>query len=417
MRAEGSMQFLGGFAECQVCRSRMIHSIFQIIALLGCLSSGGYYLLVLWSAAASLRESKAERDCKADRSGRPTDFLPPVSILKPLKGTDPDIYESFRSHCLQDYPEYEIIFGVSDANDPAVASVRRLQQEFPGHTIRLVVAPKILGANVKVSNLAQMVAEAGYEYLLVNDSDIRVEPDYLRRVIAPLADPAVGMVTCLYRAIPASTLGSRLEGLGISTDFCPSVLAARQLEGGIRFGLGSTLAFRRADLERIGGFESFVDFLADDYELGRRIAGLGLRVVLSDVVVETHLPAYGLRGFLAHQLRWARGVRDARTGGYIGLVSTYGLMWALLAVIAAHGSPWSWAVLGVTVLLRLAVALAVGKSVLQDAHLLKNVWLLPLRDLVAVAVWIASFAGHTVTWRGDRFELKNGRLIRIAPQA
>ena len=296
-----------------------------------------------------------------------------------------------------------------------MASVRRLQQEFPGHAIRLVVAPKILGANVKVSNLAQMLAEARYEYLLVNDSDIRVEPDYLRRVIAPLADPAVGMVTCLYRAVPAPTLGSRLEALGISTDFCPSVLAARQLEGGIRFGLGSTLAFRRADLERIGGFESFVDFLADDYELGRRIADLGLRVVLSDVVVETHLPAYDLRGFLAHQLRWARGVRDARTGGYIGLVSTYGLMWALLAVIAAHGAPWSWAVFGVTVLLRLAVALAVGKSVLQDAHLLKNLWLLPLRDLVAVAVWMASFAGHTVTWRGDRFELKNGRLTRIAP--
>ncbi|MGP0020128.1 MAG: bacteriohopanetetrol glucosamine biosynthesis glycosyltransferase HpnI [Candidatus Sulfotelmatobacter sp.] len=394
----------------------MIHSIFQIIALLGCLSSGLYYLLVLWSAAAFLRESKADRDCEADKSVRPTRPLPPVSILKPLKGTDPDIYESFRSYCRQDYPEYEIIFGVSDPDDSAVASVRRLQQEFPGHAIRLAVVPKILGANVKVSNLAQMLAEARYEYLLVNDSDIRVEPDYLRRVIAPLGDNSVGLVTCLYRAVPAPSLGSRLEALGISTDFCPSVLAARQLEGGIRFGLGSTLAFRRADLKRIGGFESFVDFLADDYELGRRISALGLRVVLSDVVVETHLPAYDLRGFLDHQLRWARGVRDARTGGYIGLVSTYGLMWALLAVIAAHAAPWSWAVFGVTVLLRLAVALAVGKSALQDSHLLKNLWLLPLRDLVAVAVWIASFAGHTVTWRGDRFELKNGRLIRIAPQ-
>jgi ceramide glucosyltransferase len=208
-------------------------------------------------------------------------------------------------------------------------------------------------------------------------------------------------------------LGSRLEALGISTDFCAGVLVARQLEGGLRFGLGSTLAFRRTDLERIGGFESFVDFLADDYELGRRIAGLGLRVVLSGIVVETHLPAYDLRGFLAHQLRWARGVRDARAGGYIGLVSTYGLMWALLAVIAAHAASWSWAVFGVTAVLRLAVALAVGRSVLHDKQLLKNLWLLPVRDLVAVVVWIASFAGHTVIWRGDRFELKKGRLIRI----
>jgi ceramide glucosyltransferase len=187
------------------------------------------------------------------------------------------------------------------------------------------------------------------------------------------------------------------------------------LEGGLRFGLGSTLAFRRADLERIGGFRSFVDFLADDYELGRRIANLGLQVLLSDVVVETHLPAYDLRGFLAHQLRWARGVRDARAGGYIGLASTYGLMWALFVLIAGRAAPWSWAVLGVTVLLRLAVALTVGKSVLEDRRLLRHLWLLPVRDLVAVAVWIASFAGHTVTWRGDRFELKNGRLIRTAP--
>jgi ceramide glucosyltransferase len=223
------------------------------------------------------------------------------------------------------------------------------------------------------------------------------------------------MVTCLYRGVAAPTVGSSLESLGISTDFCAGVLVARRLEGGLRFGLGSTMAFRRPDLERAGGFRSIVDFLADDYELGRRIAGLGLQVVLSDAVVETHLPAYDLQGFLAHQLRWARGVRDSRAGGYIGLVTTYGLMWGLLAVIAAHAAPWSWAVLGTTLLLRLAVALVVGRAVLQDRQLLKHLWLLPLRDLVAVAVWVASFAGHTVTWRGDRFHLKNGRLTRIAP--
>jgi ceramide glucosyltransferase len=382
--------------------------IFQFVAILGCLSSCVYYLICLWSVRTFLRERQA------DVSVRPTQFLPPVSILKPLKGTDPDIYESFRSHCLQDYREYEIIFGVSDANDPAVKIVQKLQQEFPGRAIRLIVSANQLGANVKVSNLAQMLATATYDHLIVNDSDIRVEPDYLRRVIAPLADESAGMVTCLYCGVAAPTLGSQLESLGISTDFCAGVLVARQLEGDLRFGLGSTLVFRRSDLQRIGGFESFVDFLADDYELGRRIAGLGLRVVLSEVVVETHLPAYELRGFLAHQLRWARGVRDARAAGYIGLISTYGLMWALLAVIAAHAAPWSWAVLGVTILLRVVVALAVGKSVLHDKQLMKSLWLLPIRDLVAVAVWLASFAGHTVTWRGDRFELKKGRLIRIA---
>jgi ceramide glucosyltransferase len=394
----------------------MIHStvrVFQFVGILGCLSSSIYYLLCLWSASTFLRQRKAGAGAHPTPD-RPTQTLPPVSILKPLKGTDPDIYESFRSHCLQDYPAYEIIFGVSDADDPAVASVKQLQREFPERAIQLIVSPDKLGANVKVSNLEQMLHAARYQHLLVNDSDIRVERDYLRRVIAPLVDERVGMVTCLYRGIAASTLGSQLESLGISTDFCPGVLVARQLENGLRFGLGSTLAFRRTDLERIGGFHSIVDYLADDYELGRRIAGLGLQVLLSDVVVETHLPAYALDGFFAHQLRWARGVRDSRAGGYIGLASTYGLMWALLLVVASRAAPWSWAFLGVTALLRLAMALAVGKSVLEDRRLLRQLWLLPIRDLIAVAVWVASFAGHTVTWRGDRFELKKGRLIRSA---
>ncbi len=222
------------------------------------------------------------------------------------------------------------------------------------------------------------------------------------------------MVTCLYRGAPAPTLGSRLEALGISTDFCCGVLVAQQLEGGLHFGLGSTLAFRRRDLDRIGGFKSIVDFLADDYELGRRIAGLGLKVVLSDAIVETHLPAYDVRGFLAHQMRWARGVRDARFGGYIGLVTTFGLMWALLESDRCQAAPWSWAVLAAVVVLRITVALTVGKSVLQDERLFGQLWLLPARDLIGVFVWIASFAGHTVVWRGDKFELKNGRLIQIA---
>jgi len=382
--------------------------LLEIITLVGCLTSSIYYLVCLGSAASFLQERRAGKSAPASRN------LPPVSILKPLKGVDPKIYESFRSHCLQDYPEYEILFGVNDAADPAVACVRKLQQEFPERAIRLVVAPNILGANVKVSNLAQMLPEARYQHLIVNDSDIQVDRDYLRRVITPLVDKNVGMVTCLYRGVAAPTLGSRLESLGISSDFCPGVLVARGLEGGLRFGLGSTLAFRRSDLERAGGFASIVDYLADDYELGRRIADLGLRVVLSDVVVETYLPAYDLREFLAHQLRWARGVRDARAGGYIGLASTFGLMWGVLNLIAGHGAPWAWIVLASIALLRITMALAVGKAVLHDGQALRYLWLLPLRDAIAVGVWIASFAGHTVTWRGDRFRLQRGKLVRIA---
>ena len=338
---------------------------------------------------------------------------PPVSILKPLKGTDPEMYESFRSHCLQDYPEYEIIFGVSDPADPALQLVERLKLEFPQCAIRAMVCAENLGSNTKVSNLAQMLRQAKHENILVNDGDIRVPPDYLRRVMGPLADPQVGLVTCLYRGIASPTLGSRLEALGISTDFSAGVLAARQLEGGIRFGLGSTLAFRRRDLEAIGGFEALVDYLADDYEIGRRMAERGLRVTLSDVVVETFLPAYTLRQFVDHQLRWGRTVRDSRRWGYLGLVLTFGFPWALLAVVGSHGALWAWALLAAVLGLRVAVALVVGWSVLRDRQVLRLMPWLPLRDLVAVLVWLASLTGHHVVWRGDSFILKDGKLARI----
>ena len=387
----------------------MIHLLIRAvlyIALAGCLSSAIYYFICLWTAAAFSQRRQRQS------SPLQSDSLPAVSILKPLKGMDPEIYDSFRSHCLQEYPEYEIIFGVSDPQDPAIASVDWLRRDFPKCNIRLVVCTEILGANLKVSNLEQMVRVAHYDHLVVNDSDILVDSDYLRNVIAPLGDPHVGMVTCLYRGIAAPTLGSKLEALGI-TDFCSSVLVAEQLERGLHFGLGSTLAFRRAELNRIGGFKSMVDFLADDYELGRRIAGLGRKILLSETVVETHLPAYDVGHFLSHQLRWARGVRDARRSGYIGLVSTFGIAWALIAVLAAGASPWSWLVLAAMLLLRTVLGFVVCRSVLQDEEGVERLWLLPLRDLIAVAVWIASFTGHAVTWRGDQFQLKNGRLIRI----
>jgi ceramide glucosyltransferase len=327
------------------------------------------------------------------------------------------MYESFRSHCLQDYPEYEIIFGVSDPGDPALQLVERLMAEFPQRSIRWMVCTKNLGTNTKVSNLAQMLPEARYELMLVNDSDIRVQPDYLRRVTAPLADPQTGLVTCLYRGVPGRTLGSRLESLGISTDFSAGVLAAGTLEGGIRFGLGSTLAFRRSALKAIGGFEALVDYLADDYEIGRRMNRQGLQVQLSNVVVETYLPAYSLRRFVDHQLRWGRTVRDSRRWGYLGVVLTFGLPWALLALslslILRQGVLAASILLAAITSLRVAVALLVGRSVLCDRKVLRLLPLLPLRDLVALLIWIASLAGHKVVWRGDSFMLKDGKLVRI----
>ena len=188
----------------------------------------------------------------------------------------------------------------------------------------------------------------------------------------------------------------------------------RSLEKGIRFGLGSTLAFRAADLQAIGGFEALVDYLSDDYEIGKRISALGREIKLSEVVVETFLPAYTLRGFLDHQLRWARCIRDSRRWGYTGLLLTFGLPWAVLTLIAAKGAAWAWFLLGITAGVRLAMSLVIGRDVLQDRQVARWLWLVPLRDFAALFVWIASFAGHTVTWRGDRFTLKDGRLSRVA---
>jgi ceramide glucosyltransferase len=384
----------------------ILHAI-EIIAVLGTCSSVAYYVLCLWSAVNFLSERRS-----ASGSARATPGVLPVSILKPLKGIDPGMYESLRSQCRQDYPEYEIIFGVSDPADPAAELVKQLQAEFPQHAIRMKVCGENLGANTKVSNLAQMLREARHENIVVSDSDIRVESDYLQRVVGRPTDPKIGLVTCLYRGIAAPTLGSRLESLGISTDFVPGVLVARQLESGIHFGLGSTLAFRRHDLAAIGGFEAIADYLADDYELGKRIAGLGLKVVLSEVVVETFLPSYTFAEFIRHQLRWARTIREARRGGYIGLALTFGLFWSLLALLISSGAAWAWGLLGVAVCARVAVAVLVGRSVLRNRHTIRRLWLLPLRDLVAVAVWLCGLAGRRISWRGEKFRLQDGKLVR-----
>lgn len=359
----------------------------------------GFYILCLLSAHSFRRES-----------GKPQpSFTPPVSILKPLRGVDPQMYESFRSHCVQDYPQYEIIFGVNEADDPAVEAVHQLMREFPGCNIKLAICPEVLGTNRKTSNMVQMLEEASYDHILINDSDIYVTPDYLRRVLAPFARPEVGMVTCPYRGIAANTLGSKLESVGISTDFFAGVLSAWKIEKGLHFALGSTLAMTRTALDAIGGLEPLVDHLADDFELGSRISKIGFEVVLVDLVVETHLPAYSFREFFEHQMRWARSTRDSRRAGYIGILLTFGLPWAMIAAVLSRGAWWSWIILAAAALLRAAVAFRVA-GVVQDRAIARHLWLVPLRDLIAFWVWFASFAGHHVHWRGDIFILEDGKI-------
>lgn len=345
-------------------------------------------------------------------------FAPAVSILKPVKGADREIYEAFRSHCRQEYQgDYELIFGVSSLADKTVPLVERLKQEFPKLKIRLVLCPHRLGSNGKVSNLVQMAKAARFEHLLVNDSDIRVPADYLANIMTEFtgheSDREVGMVTSLYRGIATPTLGSKLEALGISTEFFAGVLCARAMEGGLHFGLGGTLACARKALDAIGGYEAIVDHLADDYELGARIHKAGYAVILAPVVVETILPAYSMKNFLEHQLRWSRTVRDSRKWGHVGLLFTFPLPWAVLTVLLTLGAPSAWILLAATLLMRMLVAITVGAYVLRDRNVIRNLFLLPLRDFIAFGVWIASFFGNTVTWRGEVFRLEAGKLIKV----
>jgi ceramide glucosyltransferase len=391
----------------------MPHAIAQSVEILTTvltIAGMGYFLAALIAARVFIAARRAPLPA----------FAPGVTILKSLKGLDPNMADAFRSHCRQVYAgEFELLFGVSSMDDEAAAAVQQLQQEFPDRSIRLIECPARLGTNGKVSTLVQLAAHARFDYLLINDSDITVSPRYLERVMAHFAPAPVhtakpqretGLVTALYRGRPHGTLASRLESLGIATDFQAGVLLSRMIEGGLHYGLGSTLAVSRQALDKIRGLETLVDHLADDYELGARVDRAGYRVALSSEVVETAIPAYNWHGFIDHQLRWARTVRDARPWGYAGLIFTHGLAWALLNVAASGVSPVSLWLLAMSFFLRLSLAMTVGAQVLADHQVLPNLWLLPFRDLVAMAIWVFGFAGNTIVWRGQRFELKNGKL-------
>jgi ceramide glucosyltransferase len=390
----------------------MLATAIEAITTLLTLAGVAYLVLALWGARSFVHSWRRR---KFDIG-----FAPDVTILKPVKGVDPHMYAGLVSHCRQQYAgSFEIIFGVSSLDDPAVGEIERIRAEFPACAIRLVECRERLGTSGKVSNLVQMLREARYDHVIINDSDIFVSPHYLTRVMECFSDPHVGMVTAPYvgrtaEARPAMTVWSRLEALGISTDFIPGVLAARWLERGIRFGLGSTLAMSKFALTKAGGLEPLVEYLADDYEMGERIAKAGYRVELCGEVVETTVPAYGFRGFRDHQLRWARSTRDSRKLGYLGLGITYALPWAMMTCVASGFALWSFSLLSVVALARVAVALSVGVGILRDGQVLRDLWLLPLRDFFGLWFWAWSFAGDTVVWRGELFRLRDGRISPVA---
>jgi ceramide glucosyltransferase len=358
------------------------------------LASAAYWLLAI---VAAIRWSRQFHHPSRFPASHPA---PPVSILKPVHGRDPHFYEAIRSHALQNYPQYEILFGVGRADDPAADDIRRLIAEFPQRHIRLIVTSTKM-PNAKVGVLADLAAQARYPLLLINDSDILVEPDYLRQVTALLNDPGAGLVTCLYRA-QSDNLPGRWEALGVATEFAPSVLVARML-GSVEFALGSTMLVRAEDLRHIGGFAAIGDYLADDYQLGRRIRGLGLRVVFAPAVVETHLGGSSWGDVWRHQLRWSRGIRVSRPGGYYGYLITHATFWSLVAMAAG-----AWPAGVAALAIRLLAGVCVGWGVLSDPASLRRAGWIPFRDLWGFAIWVCGLWGSTVEWRGAR--------IRLSPQ-
>jgi len=336
---------------------------------------------------------------------------PPLTILKPLKGPGLELAANLETFCRQDYPEYQIVFGVEDPSDPAVEIVRSLMRRFPDRDITLSVGHEE-GTNRKVASLVHMMRHARHDVLVLSDADIRVRPDYLRTLAAPLADPAVGLTTCLYRGRAVLGLPSLVESLFINTDFLPMVLMAQWVQR-FRYAYGASTAFRREALDEIGGFDALRDHLADDYLLGNRIADAGWRLLLLPYLVETVLDSRTMNDVWRHQLRWARTYRVCQPFGWFVSLVIHTMLWGVAAVFATGGSVVGWIALLAAVTARLS-SLRVILGMLGDTATVRDLWLVPMKDLAYSAVWVASWLGRDVVWSGQRLRvLPDGRMIPV----
>jgi len=377
--------------------------------LVGAFAPLGYYLVAIVAGERFFRA--AARDA-AGAAAASTDLFPPVSILKPIRGLDRETYENYASFCRQDYPEYEILFCVSDESDPAVEVIRKIIADFPEQAVRLLVGAQAVGASDKVNKLCRMAREARHDLLVVSDSDVRVDSGHLRAVVAPLRDAHVGGVTCLYRGLTDGSMAANLEAIGNSADFAPGVLVAWLMSGrSLDFMLGATMAVRKERLAEIGGFEALADYFCDDYELGNRIAARGHHVQLSAQPVEIVYPRQTLGDAWRHQLRWNLSIRYSRPWGHAGLVFTHGLPWAVLGAILAPATLLGWIYIAGYFLLRSEMALTVGARGMKDPLAREKIWMLPLRDAFAFLVWVVSFFQQRIYWRGRRFYVRERRLV------
>ena len=368
-----------------------------------------FYLLCLYCIIDYFRSTRTLAPPKDS-------FAPAISILKPVRGVDRDAYKNFASFCQLNYPEYELIFAAADPGDAAVKIIERLQRNFPGRAIRLVIAKESFGENKKVNNLAAAARAAKFDLLVMADTDVRVEQDYLREVAAPFADPRVGAVTAFYRCLGGGTLAADMDMLGMCADSVPDALVARKLEGKVQFAFGWTMATTKKVLAEIGGWEAMANHHSDDFELGNRIAKAGHRVELMRKPVSMVFPEERTGDFLRHEMRWAIGLRNVRPVGYWGKIFTHGLPWATAAVIVAASAGWwslaAFYLVGYLVV-RLSVAWTAGVWGLGDRKIGEKLWLLPVRDAISASVWVAGFFSDKIRWRGLEYRVKKGILVSV----
>ncbi|WP_322696239.1 bacteriohopanetetrol glucosamine biosynthesis glycosyltransferase HpnI [Nostoc sp. DedSLP03] len=378
-----------------------LHAIASYFLLILCIASVLFYCYAIYAAITFFAAPQAVN----------REFHPPVSILKPICGLDSNAYENLASFCQQDYPKYQIIFAVRNSQDPCIEVVEKIIRNFSDLDILLIVSDRIIGTNLKISNLANAAAQAKYEILVLADSDIRVGGDYLQRVIQPLQDKNVGVVTCMYRTVTQGWI-SILEAISTTTEFHAGVLVSNIKENGIKFAFGSTIVIPKKVLETIGGFEAIADYLADDFQLGYLPVQAGYKVVLSDYIVEHVQISNNLVDAIRRQIRWARGKRVSRPWGYLGLIFTYGVVTSLLLLIATNGSILGWLGLSICWITRLVMAWLVGTISLKDPIVKKFLWLVIVCDLLSFVIWCFGFLGNTIEWRGQQLKLtKDGKLL------
>jgi ceramide glucosyltransferase len=362
-----------------------------------------YYFIAIYSSWRYFQQPVSARD---------DSFTPPVSILKPIRGLDPDARENLASFCRLDYPEYEIVFCVDPDDEAVLAVLAKLTADFPQSRIRVLYGSLRVATNDKVAKLARLVSDAAHEVVVISDSDVRVRPDYLRRVVAPLRDPKVGAVTPFYVPTELTTLTDHLQSLGMMSDFYAGVLVAWQLDG-VKFALGPTIATTRARLAGFGGYAELENRPADDLLVGRLIAEQGYEVVLLRYSIETVCDYGSLSDLLHKRLRWIVVMRHMRPWGHLGLLLTQGLPWSLAAVLAHPSAAAAVAYLGGYLALRIVMTWIIGIHGLHQRGLWKQMPLIPVWDAVAFGIWLTSFGRNSIRWRGADYHIRDGRLVPV----